>query len=100
MNPQIGNAWIDNETNAKGRFDYIWTHALCSDEMHATIDEYCDFASDNVSDVCHNATAKVFQDLGKIDLYSIYAPVCHETSLRDGPPGSVSLFLPHYSSCY
>ncbi|KAF2322323.1 hypothetical protein GH714_011808 [Hevea brasiliensis] len=33
----IGNAWIDDFTNAMGLYDYIWTHALSSDEANEAI---------------------------------------------------------------
>ncbi|XP_054799830.1 serine carboxypeptidase 1-like [Prosopis cineraria] len=90
----IGNAWIDDETSSEGIFDYLWTHALISDETHSSIDKYCDFATDNVSDVCVSATRKALQEKGKIDWYNIYAPLCRDTSLRNGPPGSVYNYDP------
>ncbi|KAI9082306.1 hypothetical protein K1719_035729 [Acacia pycnantha] len=90
----IGNAWIDEETNVKGRLDYLWTHALISDETLTTIDKYCDLASGNVSELCLNAIKEVHQDIGQIDPYNIYAPICHDPSLRNGPPGSVYNYDP------
>lgn len=52
---QIGNALIDDEDEEKGYFDYIWTHALISDEIHEAIVENCNFSSGaNVSQTCEN----------------------------------------------
>ncbi|KAJ0434178.1 putative carboxypeptidase D [Helianthus annuus] len=60
----IGNAWIDDETSAKGMFDYWWTHALNSDATHDAILKYCDFASDSSSAMCDNITDKAFIEKG------------------------------------
>ncbi|KAI5406889.1 hypothetical protein KIW84_053237, partial [Lathyrus oleraceus] len=86
----IGNAWIDDATSLKGLFDYLWTHALNSDQTHELIDKYCDFTSENVSAICANATTKAIIEKGKIDFYNIYAPLCHDSSLKNGSSGYVS----------
>ena len=91
MKSQAGNALIDDATTLKGMYDFFWTHAINSDETHAAIDKYCDFVSGNFSNLCVNATMKFYEEKGEIDWYNIYAPLCHDTSLRNGPPGSVSL---------
>ncbi|KAK1358842.1 Carboxypeptidase [Heracleum sosnowskyi] len=49
----IGNAYVDQETQNFGAFDYYWSHALLSDEQ---------------------------VDLGDIFLYDIYAPWCDSSS--------------------
>ncbi|CAK8566821.1 unnamed protein product [Lathyrus sativus] len=86
----IGNAWIDDVTSLKGIFDYFWTHALNSDQTHELIDKYCDFASENVSAICVNATTRASIEIGNIDFYNIYAPQCHDSSLKNGSTGYVS----------
>ncbi|XP_039687457.1 serine carboxypeptidase 1-like isoform X1 [Medicago truncatula] len=86
----IGNAWIDDATGLRGLFDYLWTHALNSDQTHELIEKYCDFTSENVSSICINATHKAFLEQGKIDSYNIYAPLCHDSSLKNGSTGYVT----------
>ncbi|KAF7831572.1 serine carboxypeptidase II-3-like [Senna tora] len=91
----IGNALIDDATHSKGQFDYLWTHGLYSDETHAAIDNYCDFASQNFSLQCFNAMNKAVSEMGAIDYLNIYAPLCHDTSLKNASiHGSVYEFDP------
>lgn len=90
-NFQIGNAWIDDATGTKGLFDYLWTHALNSDQTHEVIEKYCDFTSENPSAICINATSRALIEKGNIDFYNIYAPQCHDSSLKSGSTGSVSI---------
>ncbi|KAK7401170.1 hypothetical protein VNO78_12490 [Psophocarpus tetragonolobus] len=99
----IGNAWIDDVTSVEGIFDYLWTHALSSDETHELIENYCDFTSDNVSAICANATRTAFEEKGNIDSYNIYAPQCHDSSFKNGTTGSVYDFDPcsdYYGEAY
>ncbi|KAH1189679.1 Serine carboxypeptidase II-3 [Glycine max] len=99
----IGNAWIDDVTSLKGIYDYIWTHALSSDQTHELIEKYCDFTSENVSAICANATRTAFEENGNIDPYNIYAPLCQDSSLKNGSTGSVYDFDPcsdYYGEAY
>ncbi|WJX32924.1 calponin, variant 2 [Trifolium repens] len=86
----IGNAWIDDATSLKGLFDYLWTHALNSDQTHELIEKYCDFTTENVSAICVNATTKAIIEKGRIDFYNIYAPLCHDSSLKNSSTGYVT----------
>ncbi|AES71590.2 putative carboxypeptidase D [Medicago truncatula] len=86
----IGNAWIDDATGDKGLFDYFWTHALNSDQTHELIEKYCDFTKQNYSTICINVTDWAFIEKGKIDFYNIYAPLCHDSSLKNGSTGYVT----------
>ncbi|XP_054799489.1 serine carboxypeptidase 1-like [Prosopis cineraria] len=93
----IGNpwSWVDDETSEKGVYDYFWTHAVMSDETHEAIGKYCDFASESVSDECESSTNKAYQELGNINQYNIYSPICHDTSIRNNAsPGSVYNYDP------
>ncbi|KAK6916475.1 Peptidase S10, serine carboxypeptidase [Dillenia turbinata] len=70
----IGNAWIDYETGLKGQYDYLWTHALISDEINEGINKYCNFSSpDTETRECH---AYLDQIHTGIYIYDIYAPFC------------------------
>ncbi|KAM0016299.1 putative carboxypeptidase D [Helianthus debilis subsp. tardiflorus] len=95
-NLQIGNAWIDDETSLKGLYDHWWTHAIISDTTHDAIFRYCDFASGSLSDMCHNITDKTWEDVRKIDVYNIYAPICLTPNQRNTSaiPGSINKYDP------
>ncbi|KAK7316587.1 hypothetical protein RJT34_00164 [Clitoria ternatea] len=90
----IGNAWIDDATNIKGIFDNFWTHALNSDQTHELIEKYCDFSTPKVSRICATATVRGLIEKGNISIYNIYAPQCHDPSLKSGSMGSVDDFDP------
>lgn len=93
---QIGNAWIDDATNTLGLVDYLWTHALNSDETHEGVITHCDFVNeDNSTKQCDNFIVKALEEMGEIDFYHIYAPLCINPTLKNSSTvGSVSdLFL-------
>ena len=89
---QIGNAWVDENTGLLGIYDYLWAHALNSDETNAGIHKYCDSDSGNSSSSskCDQYQNQGFDELGNIDLYNIYAPLCNDSV---APIGSVSILL-------
>lgn len=84
---QIGNAWIDDNTCNQGIFDYFWAHALNSDETNAGINKYCDYITGNYSDKCQQYQSQGWNEVGGIDIYNIYAPICHDSATK---PSSVS----------
>ncbi|XP_004292826.1 PREDICTED: serine carboxypeptidase II-3-like [Fragaria vesca subsp. vesca] len=88
----IGNAWIDDNTSAWGIVDYLWTHALSSDETNAGIHKYCDFTSENSSDLCDNYVHQLYKEKGQIDIYNIYAPLCLEDGSKTTPSSVGSVF--------
>ncbi|KAF5176497.1 Serine carboxypeptidase-like, partial [Thalictrum thalictroides] len=89
----IGNAWIDDYTSVLGQYDYYWTHALNSDETNVAIHKNCD--SDVESPACYTATDKGDLEPGNIDIYNIYAPLCHDSEISsNGSIGSVYEFDP------
>ena len=84
---QIGNAYVDQLTQYSGSYDYYWSHALLSDEIHEGITINCNFSAiPNVTEACITYLQEV--DLGDIFPYDIYAPWCDTSS---GSP-SVCLF--------
>ncbi|KAK7324016.1 hypothetical protein VNO77_27555 [Canavalia gladiata] len=88
---------------AQRGYDYLWTHALNSDQTHELIQKYCDFTSENVTAICVNATRKASIEKGNIDFYNIYAPLCQDSSLKNGPIGSLYDFDPcsdYYGEAY
>ncbi|KAF3792852.1 Serine carboxypeptidase II-3 [Nymphaea thermarum] len=78
----IGNGVINKWTDDKGQFDYLWTHALISDEIVDTIHKNCyPPLTNQQNDLCDEATATAFvlADNG-MDIYNIHAPLCHGRS--------------------
>ncbi|TYJ42585.1 hypothetical protein E1A91_A03G098900v1, partial [Gossypium mustelinum] len=100
----IGNAWIDDTICMKGMFNYLWTHALNSDETNEGINKYCNFVSeDSVSkkgDGDDNTIqygkylSQGFREMGFIDLYDIYAPQCNLSAIKPGSNGNIMNFDP------
>lgn len=76
---QIGNAWIDASTGTQGGYDYLWTHALNSDETNAGIHKHCNFTVDD-DDTCGKYTEQSDNEYGNIEKYSIYNPLCNISS--------------------
>ncbi|KAF5813953.1 putative carboxypeptidase D [Helianthus annuus] len=92
----IGNAAIDEELDQKGMYDYLWSHAIISDSTHDAIFKYCDFASNSTSTMCNAIINKVGNEMGDVDAYNIYAPICVTPAERNtsAVPGSVTSFDP------
>ena len=83
---QVGNPYLDDYKNQKGRFEYLWNHGVLSDEAWANITNHCSF---NSSDNKLCSEFYNWYDFGPIDPYNIYAPIC-----IDEPDGS------YHSSSY
>ncbi|WCJ35374.1 Serine carboxypeptidase 1 [Euphorbia peplus] len=90
----IGNAWIDDNTGTKGTYDYYWTHGLNSDETNAGINKNCDYLTGNFSAVCYQYQDKGDGEVGRIDHYNIYAPLCDDSEPASTTPPSVKDFDP------
>ncbi|XP_047337838.1 serine carboxypeptidase II-2-like [Impatiens glandulifera] len=107
----IGNPDINHFTDEKGTYDYLWSHALLSDETHSLIMKYC-FKSPHFSSKkdylkCSNLQDKAYNESGNIDLYSIYALTCHipkNATLPVSPPtpkqGTYDQCVDHYVDSY
>ncbi|KAF7824607.1 serine carboxypeptidase-like 40 [Senna tora] len=88
----IGNAVINDETDTKGMYDFLSSHAIISDKAAHDMYKLCDQvfsneanANDNVTNECNAATDEIEKDLGFIDVYNIYAPLCHNSNLTSIP---------------
>ncbi|CAI9769737.1 unnamed protein product [Fraxinus pennsylvanica] len=86
----IGNAVIDDETDRKGVYDYLATHALISDETLYQIQKFCNFSSNvsNQSDECNEACDEADTDVYSLDVYNIYAPLCTNSRFSSYPKGT------------
>lgn len=83
----MGNAVINDETDLKAMYEYFWTHAIISDQVRNDIMGHCDFSPNaiNQSVECNSAADQVEIDIQYLDVYNIYAPVCHSTNLTLKP---------------
>ncbi|XP_039034625.1 serine carboxypeptidase 1-like [Hibiscus syriacus] len=76
----VGNGWIDDPTDYLGQYDYLWTHALNSDETNKGIHTYCHYFNDTDPEQCANFINKSRIERGNIDRYNIYAARCQLNS--------------------
>ncbi|XP_047337841.1 serine carboxypeptidase 1-like [Impatiens glandulifera] len=98
----LGNPIIDRDIEIKGTYDYLWTHALISDETHSLITKYCfDPSSDSPESIekCHNLLTTAYNETGIIDPYAIYAPVCHIPKNSSLPVSSPTREHGSYDPC-
>ncbi|GLT81887.1 hypothetical protein SLE2022_003150 [Rubroshorea leprosula] len=77
-----------------GTYDYLWTHALNSADTHNGILKYCDFVNWTYSEQGNNYEHNSDMEVGKIDFYNIYAPLCLDPAKNIGKPGSIDNFDP------
>lgn len=73
----VGNGVLDSYYDNVGLIEYWWDHALISDNSYRDILTACDFHKANLSATCNHLIDYAFEhELGDIDPYSIYTPVC------------------------
>lgn len=84
---QIGNAVINDETDSKGMYDFLASHAIISDDAANTIQKHCDSSPNATSQTeeCNEATDEVEKDIYYIDIYNIYAQSCASSNLTTRP---------------
>ncbi|CAL5330642.1 unnamed protein product [Camellia sinensis] len=98
----IGNALINDETDTKGRFDYFASHALISDQTSYKIRKFCNFSPNATtqSKECYTAAAEVDNEIGNIDIYNIYAPLCTSFNITPFPKKATVLNFDPCSDYY
>jgi serine carboxypeptidase-like clade 2 len=79
---QVGNGWIDDNYCTKGMYDYFWMQSLNSDETHQGIEKLCDFRNFNLTNECVGYQNKADDELGNINVYNIYAPLCNSSATK------------------
>ncbi|KAF5777914.1 putative carboxypeptidase D [Helianthus annuus] len=78
----IGNTLLDDATGQTGIIDYAWDHAVISDHVYNGVKSKCNFSDSKSSNAC-DATLNDYFDVYKIiDMYSLYAPSCIDTTLN------------------
>ncbi|KAI7734930.1 hypothetical protein M8C21_010366 [Ambrosia artemisiifolia] len=70
----IGNGIMNEDTDNKGFNDYLWSHALISDEIYMKLTQNCSGAVNSA--YCNNLEEELGEDIGDIDFYNIYGPTC------------------------
>ncbi|KAK4285452.1 hypothetical protein QN277_002147 [Acacia crassicarpa] len=83
----IGNAVINVETDNRGTWDYLASHAIISDKAAHDLTRYCNFSDVAIlkSKECQEAFEEMGNDTAFINLYNIYAPLCHDSNLTSLP---------------
>jgi len=81
---QIGNAVINDDTDSSGLYDFLASHAIISDKA-AYLNKACDSSSKIAKSECDAAEEEAENDIGYIDLYNIYAPLCKSSKLTPRP---------------
>jgi serine carboxypeptidase-like clade 2 len=103
----VGNPWTDAPTDNLGALDFWYAHAMISAEAHAEVKGACDMASagplalrsakrafffragragaaaggggeSNDEAACDDALDRAMREMGRINIYSVYKPVCRE----------------------
>ncbi|KAL5706189.1 hypothetical protein ACHQM5_024390 [Ranunculus cassubicifolius] len=76
----IGNAAINDETDAYGVYDYFWARSFLSDESIYSIHKYCDFSPNATTTSqpmqCEKARAEAERNVGPVNVFNVYAPSC------------------------
>ncbi|KAL2512164.1 Serine carboxypeptidase-like 40 [Abeliophyllum distichum] len=65
----IGNGIMNEATDAKGLADFLWSHALISDETYQGLTGHCKPGSSKCGSIDE-------AEIGDLDFYNIYAPLC------------------------
>ncbi|KAF6151051.1 hypothetical protein GIB67_042386 [Kingdonia uniflora] len=83
----IGNACINEATDNLGVYDYLWTHAIISDETIQGFKKYCKLPfSEGLPQQCDDALHEISVATDEpFDGYNIYAPMCLNDNLTDTP---------------
>jgi len=79
----VGNPVINDHTDYAGAFESWWNHGLISDGTYQLLKASCGGLNESIihpSPACKAATNVAVAEQGNIDRYSIYTPLCGQTS--------------------
>lgn len=77
----VGNACIDDFHDQFGLFQYMWSVGIISDETFKQLNFACDFESfTHPSEHCDKVYDIADEEIGDIDMYSIFTPTCKSNS--------------------
>ncbi|KAH0783592.1 hypothetical protein KY290_003190 [Solanum tuberosum] len=81
-----GNALLDDETWNSGSYDFYWTHALISDEVHEGIVKNCNFSTEmSTSEACDQYTSEADSCQANIYSYNTYSQLCNSSAYTSLP---------------
>ncbi|XP_057767194.1 serine carboxypeptidase II-2 [Salvia miltiorrhiza] len=73
----VGNALTDDFHDHFGVFQFMWSVGMISDQTYKQLNVKCDFQSFvHTSEECIKVLVIADQEVGDIDMYSIYTPPC------------------------
>ena len=75
---QMGNAVINTVTDAKGIYDYAWSHGIISTQVWDGIKRHCNFSEKRHTKECKVNMVKFLECYTNIDILNIYSPLCLE----------------------
>ncbi|EPS71160.1 hypothetical protein M569_03591, partial [Genlisea aurea] len=79
----VGNALTDDFHDRYGLFQYMWSVGIISDQSFKKLNLLCDFQSFvHPSDRCEEALDDAYDEIGDIDMYSIFTPPCRTNFSR------------------
>ncbi|KAL2939077.1 Serine carboxypeptidase-like 34 [Bienertia sinuspersici] len=78
----IGNPLLDDDTDQRGMVEYAWDHAVISDRVYNDLKKHCNFSKKNLTKDCNNALTQYFAEYIRIDIYSLYSPICVENQTK------------------
>ncbi|CAN6443977.1 unnamed protein product [Victoria cruziana] len=91
----VGNGVLNEVADDKGMYDYFWTHALIPDDTIDTIHKNCyPPRTTQQYDLCQQAQNTAWRFIQSIDVYNIYGPLCHSSSLSRSKKNSLANFDP------
>ncbi|KAL1545233.1 Serine carboxypeptidase-like 40, variant 2 [Salvia divinorum] len=81
----IGNGFMSLETDVKGMYQFLGSHAIVSDEITDRIMKYCYSSTTIQQHECHEAVQQANSLANAVNNYNIYAPTCFNHSLTQNP---------------
>ncbi|KAI3446715.1 hypothetical protein Pfo_003380 [Paulownia fortunei] len=73
----VGNALTDDFHDHLGVFQFMWSVGMISDQTFKQLNILCDFQSFiHTSEYCEKVLEIADEEIGDIDMYSIYTPPC------------------------
>ncbi|XP_073149332.1 serine carboxypeptidase II-2 [Henckelia pumila] len=100
----VGNALTDDFHDHLGRFEFMWSVGLISDQTFKQLNIVCDFQSFiHSSELCEKVQDIAEEEIGDIDLYSIFTPRCTAnfsvSNDRRSGKGKLSILRRAYDPC-
>ncbi|KAG2668751.1 hypothetical protein I3760_14G005500 [Carya illinoinensis] len=83
----IGNAVINEETDNRGMYDFLASHALVTDEDAYNVINLCDSSPNATtqSNQCIDSNDAINNAVSSLDIYNIYAPRCFSSNVTERP---------------